>query len=68
MAIMTELLSARHLQFRRMYYGAATLYSRKQVCSLLSKTKYVFHSENLKFYLARNERDESLPRDKVFDG
>ena len=49
--IKTEMLSAKHLQLSRKYYGAATPYSRKLVCSLLPKKKYVFHSENLKFSL-----------------
>ena len=53
MEIKTEMLSAKHLQLRRKYYGAATLYSRKLVCLLLPKKKYVIHSENLKFYLER---------------
>ena len=51
MEIKTEMLSAKHLQLRRKYYGAATPYSRKLVCSLLPKKKYVLHSENLKFYI-----------------
>ena len=45
------MFSAKHLQLRRKYYGAATPYSWKLVCSLLPKKKYVLHSENLKFYL-----------------
>ena len=53
MEIKTEMLSAKHLQLRRKYYGAATPYSRKLVCSLLPTKKYVIHSENLKFYLER---------------
>ena len=53
MEIKIEMLSATHLQLRRKYFGAATPYSRKLVCSLLPKKKYVLHSENLKFYLER---------------
>ena len=53
MEIKTEMLSAKHLQLRRKYYGAATPYIRKLVCSLLPKKKYVIHSDNLKFYLER---------------
>ena len=53
MEIKTEILSTKHFQLRRKYYGAATPYSRKLVCSLLSKKKYVLHSEILKFYLQR---------------
>ena len=53
MEIKTEMLSAKPVQLRRKYYGAATLYSRKLVCSLLPKKKYVLHSKILKFYLER---------------
>ena len=53
MEIKTEMLSAKHIQIRRKYYGAVTPYSWKLVCSLLSKKKYVLHSENLNFYLER---------------
>ena len=52
MEIKTEMLSAKHLEFRRNYYGAAIPYSQMLVRSLLLK-KYVFHSKNLKFYLER---------------
>ena len=48
-----KMLSAKHRQLRRKYYGAATSCSCKLICSLLPKTKYVVHSENLKFYLER---------------
>ena len=51
--IKTEMLSAKHLQLRRKYYIAATPYSRKLVCSLLSNKKYVLQRENFKFYLER---------------
>ena len=51
MKIKTEMLSAKHLTLRRKYYGAATPYSCKLVCSFYPKNKYVLHSENLKFYL-----------------
>ena len=69
MEIKTEMLFAKHLHLRRKYYGAATLYSRKLVCSFFPKKKYVFHSENLKFYPgAGNEGNESPPGHQVFDG
>ena len=62
MEIKTEMLSAKHLQLRRKYYGAATPYSRKLVCSLLPKTKYVRQSENLKFYLERGMKVRKVHR------
>ena len=62
MEIKTEMLSAKHLQLRRKYYGAATPYSRKLVCSLYPKKKYVFHSENLKFYLERKMKVTKVHR------
>ena len=60
--IKTEMLSAKHLQLRRKYYGAATPCSRKLVCSLLPKKKYVLHSENLKCYLERGMKVTKVHR------
>ena len=51
--IKTKMLFAKHLQIRRKCYIAATPYSRKLICSLLPKKKYVLQSENIKFYLDR---------------
>ena len=62
MEIKTEMLSAKHLQLGRKYYGAATPYSQKMVCSLLPKKKYVLHSENLKFYLKRGMKVTKVHR------
>ena len=62
MEIKTEMLSAKHLQLRRKYYGAATPYSRKLVSSLLPKKKYVLHSENLKFFLERGMKVTNVHR------
>ena len=56
------MLSAKHLQLRRKYYGAATPYSRKLVCLLLPKRKNVLHSENLKFYLLRGMKVTKVHR------
>ena len=66
MEIKTEMVSAKHLQLRRKYYGAATPYSRKLVCSLLPKNKYVIHSENLKFYLERGMKVTKVHRGIMF--
>ena len=60
--IKTEMLSAKHLQLRRKYYGATTPYSRKLVCSLLPKKKYVLHSKNLKFYVDRKMKVTKVHR------
>ena len=62
MEIKTEMLSAKHLQLRRKFYGAATPHSRKLVCLLLPKKKYVLHSENLKFYLERGMKVTKVHR------
>ena len=51
--IETGMLSQKHLELRRKYYGASNPYSRKLVCSLMPRKRYVVHSELLKFYIER---------------
>lgn len=53
MEIKTEMLYAKHFKLRRKYYRAATPYSRKLVCLLIPKKKYVIYSESFKFYMER---------------
>ena len=62
MASKTEMLSAKHLHLRQKYFDAATLYSRKLVCSHLPRKEYVIHSENLKFYLERGMKVTKVNR------
>ena len=62
MEIKIEMLPAKHLQLRRKYYSAATPCSRKLVWSLTLMKKYVFYSENLKFYLERGMKVTNVHR------
>ena len=56
MEITTQMLSEKHIQLRRRYYGNANPFSRKLVCSLLPKKHYVVNGEMLKFYVQRGMR------------
>ena len=49
--VLTSMLSDKHLSLRRKYYGASNQYSRKLVCSLLSRKKYVVYGPLLRFYI-----------------
>lgn len=53
--IKTEMLFAKHFELRLKYYNVVTLNSKKLVCSLYQKIKYVVHNENLKFYLVQKQ-------------
>jgi len=53
MEVVTEMLSGKQMELMRKYYGVTKKYSKKLICSLLSKKHYVVHSELLKFYMER---------------
>ena len=62
MQIKTEMLSEKQLRLRRLYYGDSDPSSRKLICSLLPKKRYVVFSETLKFYIERGMKVTKLHR------
>jgi hypothetical protein len=65
--IKTEMLSEKQMRLRRLYYGDSEPFSRKLVCSLLPKKKYVVYSETLKFYIERGMKVTKLHRGMRFE-
>ena len=62
MHIKTEMLSEKQMRLRRLYYGDSDPFSRKLICSLLPKKRYVIFSETLKFYIERGTKVTKLHR------
>ena len=62
MQIKMDMLSEKQMRLRRLYYGDSDPSSRKLICSLLSKKRYVVFSETLKFYIKRGMKVTKLHR------
>ena len=62
MQIKTEMHSEKQLRLQRPYYGDRDSFSRKLICSLLPKKRYVVFSETLKFYIERGMKVTKLHR------
>ena len=60
MEITFDMLSEKAAELHRFYYNESKPYSRKLICSLLPKKKYVVFSENLKFYIQRGMKVTKL--------
>ena len=60
MQIKTEMLSEKQMRLRRLYYGDSDPFSRKHICSLFTKKRYVVFSETLKFYIERGMKVTKL--------
>ena len=60
MEITFDMLSEKAAELHRFYYNDSKPYSRKLICSLLPKNKYVVFIENLKFYIQRGMKVTKL--------
>ena len=67
MQIKTEKLLEKQMRLRRLYYGDSESSSRKLICSLLSKTRYVLFRETLKFYIELGMKVTKLHREIRFE-